>query len=69
MMEQPYSGKCHSNFVFIADSYNLTVSHRASGLSNISDSAFISPFDIISKGEKGIGAKTHIIKTTRPAHT
>ena len=55
MMEQPDSCECHGHAVFVAALDDQIISYRSARLCDIADAAFVSPLNVVGKGEEGIG--------------
>ncbi len=66
MMEQPDSGECHDNPVFIADFDDIVVTNGTAGLGNIPDTGFFCPLHIVAEGEEGVTAEGNSVKTCNP---
>ena len=66
MMEQSDSCKCHDHLIFITALYYQVVPDRSSGLGDITDAAFVSPFDVVGKGEECVGTKRDILHLLQP---
>ena len=66
MVEQPDAGKGHNHPILIASLDYMVIPHGASRLGDILDPAFISPVNIVPKGEKRIGPQSNLLHLIQP---
>ena len=66
MVEQPDSRKRHHHIVLVAALNHKVIPHGTPGLCNVLHAALIRPFNVIRKGEKGVGAQRHIFVAAKP---
>ena len=52
--------------ILIADLDDIIVTDRAAWLGNVFNTALMGSFDVVSKGEEGIGAQGHILHLIQP---
>ena len=60
MMEQADMGHGHSDAIFITGLNDIVITDGTAALSDKGYAAFMGSFDIITKGEEGIGTKRYI---------
>ena len=66
MMEQSHSSEIHHNAVLIACLNDQIVTDGPAGLSDIFNSASVSPLHIIIKGEESVGPQSHTVHPVQP---
>ena len=57
MVKQPYTCECHCDAVFVTRVDHMIVTDGTACLCDIIYAAFVCPFDIVTEGEKGVGAQ------------
>ena len=67
VMEQAKSRHGHRNAIFIARFDDIIIANRTASLSNIIDTAAMSPFDIIAKWEECIAPKSYAVELGNPS--
>ena len=65
-MEQPDPRKRHGHAIFIADLDDVVVTDRTAWLGNVFNTALMGSFNVVSKGEEGVGAQGHILHLIQP---
>lgn len=56
MVKQPYTCECHCDAVFVTRVDHMIVTDGTACLCDIIYAAFVCSFDIVTEGEKGVGA-------------
>ena len=66
MMEQAQAGHGHGDVVFIARFDDIVIADGAAGLGDVVDTAAMSPFDVVTKGEESITAQGDAVELGNP---
>ena len=68
-MEQTDTGHGHGDPILVAGIDDVLVTDAAAGLGHVFHAAAMGPFDVVPKGEEGVGAPvsyTHLTLPTTP---
>ena len=60
MMEKTNSRKCHGNAVLVAGHDDMVVTHAAASLSNVLYATLVGTLNVVTEGEEGIRAESHL---------
>ena len=60
MVEQSHASECHGNAVLVAGHDDMVVTHAAASLSNVLYATLVGTLNVVTEGEEGIRAESHL---------